>query len=571
MTSFVYYKFKSQREESRVAFNGTGISVADLKREIMVTKGLDKAQDVDIVLLDPKTDEEYQDDHIVPRSSSVLVKRTPKMAQKGKRLQSSQGSAPPSTTRPPSNYAIHSGPMSKRFDVNEVKPTINTPAVMNRSIQEDEAAALEAMFVAEQENWNATQEKMSHAQRVHTAPRFGNRRGTASGSQGSQRGTDFQQSSRYHPYSDRPIPQGYVCYRCGQKGHWIQDCPTNKDREWDGKPRLKRTTGIPRSFLKAVDNPDTTSGAGVMITPEGKLVVAQPDSASWEKQITGRAKGLTEADIRERPLSDKSLACPICSNLFREAVRTPCCSKTFCEECIQTHLLENEFTCPSCRKNIASVDRLTMDKPMRTRVMDYIDKQIAESNTEAVSQEPVDTPKKELTPREDSPADPEVSFDQQPGGPSEAAQVPGPSEPEKQPGYKENQTFAQIHAEIQQLQTMLSNPKLPMHIRNSASMQLLQKQTLLSQAQTMSTFISQAQAAAAMEGALRQAMYSQPQANYAIQSGYSQGGAWINPETQINQSHTDSPYQRLPINQRRKYMKRERPSDFVEVSGQYYQ
>jgi hypothetical protein len=35
-----------------------------------------------------------------------------------------------------------------------------------------------------------------------------------------------------------------------------------------------------------------------------------------------------------------------------------------------------------------------MDKPMRTRVMDYIDKQIAESNTEAVSQEPVDTPKK---------------------------------------------------------------------------------------------------------------------------------------------------------------------------------
>jgi protein MPE1 len=175
-----------------------------------------------------------------------------------------------------------------------------------------------------------------------------------------------------------------------------------------------------------------------------------------------------------------------------------------------------------------------------------------------------------LTPREDSPAEPEVSFDQQPGGPSEAAQIPSPSEPEKQPGYKENQTFDQIHAEIQQLQTMLSNPKLPMHIRNSASMQLMQKQTLLNQAQTMSTFISQAQAAAAMEGALRQAMYSQPQANYAAQPGYSQGG-WINPETQINQSHTDSPYQRLPINQRRKYMKRERPSDFVEISGQYYQ
>ena len=57
MTSFVYYKFKSQREESRAAFNGTGISVADLKKEIMTSKGLDKVPDVDIVLLDPKSEE----------------------------------------------------------------------------------------------------------------------------------------------------------------------------------------------------------------------------------------------------------------------------------------------------------------------------------------------------------------------------------------------------------------------------------------------------------------------------------------------------------------------------------
>ena len=62
-------------------------------------------------------------------------------------------------------------------------------------------------------------------------------------------------------------------------GHWIQDCPTNNDREFDNRPRIKRTTGIPRSFLKAVDNPTTGPlGAGVMVTPEGGYVVAQPDS-----------------------------------------------------------------------------------------------------------------------------------------------------------------------------------------------------------------------------------------------------------------------------------------------------
>jgi hypothetical protein len=63
------------------------------------------------------------------------------------------------------------------------------------------------------------------------------------------------------------------------QGHWIQDCPTNNDREYDNRPRIKRTTGIPRSFLKTVENAKNGQVAqGVMITPEGGLVVAQPDT-----------------------------------------------------------------------------------------------------------------------------------------------------------------------------------------------------------------------------------------------------------------------------------------------------
>jgi hypothetical protein len=62
-------------------------------------------------------------------------------------------------------------------------------------------------------------------------------------------------------------------------GHWIQDCPTNNDREFDHRPRIKRTTGIPRSMLKAVENPNIAElGQGVMVTPDGGYVVAQPDS-----------------------------------------------------------------------------------------------------------------------------------------------------------------------------------------------------------------------------------------------------------------------------------------------------
>lgn len=58
----------------------------------------------------------------------------------------------------------------------------------------------------------------------------------------------------------------------------------------------------------------------------------------------------------------------------------PCCGVLYCEECIHSHLLENDFVCPNCLKRINSLERLIIDKPMRTRVADYIDKTIKESN-----------------------------------------------------------------------------------------------------------------------------------------------------------------------------------------------
>ena len=51
----MFYKFKSQREESRITFDGTGISVFDLKKEIILANGLAKANDFDPVVLDPSS------------------------------------------------------------------------------------------------------------------------------------------------------------------------------------------------------------------------------------------------------------------------------------------------------------------------------------------------------------------------------------------------------------------------------------------------------------------------------------------------------------------------------------
>jgi protein MPE1 len=57
MASSVFYKFKSQREESKVSFDGTGISVFDLKKEIILANNLGKSSDFDLVVFDGSSGE----------------------------------------------------------------------------------------------------------------------------------------------------------------------------------------------------------------------------------------------------------------------------------------------------------------------------------------------------------------------------------------------------------------------------------------------------------------------------------------------------------------------------------
>ena len=57
MASSVFYKFRSSRDESKVTFDGTGISVFDLKKEIILANNLGKANDFDLALFDNSSNE----------------------------------------------------------------------------------------------------------------------------------------------------------------------------------------------------------------------------------------------------------------------------------------------------------------------------------------------------------------------------------------------------------------------------------------------------------------------------------------------------------------------------------
>lgn len=278
---------------------------------------------------------------------------------------------------------MYRGPMSVRFDGSSAPaagPTSGASQPPKQPIASavgngDEADRIAAMFQATTAQWDETQERMSHAtyRDRSGAPRRG--------------GPPRPFTGQPRPsLPDRPPPNGYVCFRCGQKGHWIQECPTNDDREFDNRPRFKRTTGIPKSMLKTVEQPtDEAQQAGVMVTSDGSYVIAQVDSETWKKN-RARAKPLSESDVYQTVPTDGSLACPLCSRLLRDAVITPCCSTRYCEECIQTHLLEHDFTCAECEKRIPDLERLKPDEETRNKVREYVRAAI-ESSEKAVADE----------------------------------------------------------------------------------------------------------------------------------------------------------------------------------------
>ena len=57
MSSSVFFRFKSQKEPSRIMFDGTGISVFDLKRDIIAANRLGDGTDFELVISSEDTNE----------------------------------------------------------------------------------------------------------------------------------------------------------------------------------------------------------------------------------------------------------------------------------------------------------------------------------------------------------------------------------------------------------------------------------------------------------------------------------------------------------------------------------
>lgn len=152
--------------------------------------------------------------------------------------------------------------------------------------------------------------------------------------------------------------------------------------------------------MKTVEKPDLlaseTSGgdskaSGIMVNAEGDFVIAQPDKATWEL-YSEKLKETSAAEKRAEAsgsyeLQARGLKCPIDQRMFVEPMKTPCCGKTYCNDCISNALIESDFVCPSCATTGVLLDNLTPDDDMGTRLKSYEEEKIIEQKQKSRGKE----------------------------------------------------------------------------------------------------------------------------------------------------------------------------------------
>ncbi|XP_077591562.1 uncharacterized protein LOC144209190 [Stigmatopora nigra] len=163
-----------------------------------------------------------------------------------------------------------------------------------------------------------------------------------------------------------------TCYRCGNVGHQVRNCPTTGDKNFDIAPKIKKSTGIPRSFMVEVDDPNIK---GAMLTSCGRYAIPTIDAQAYAIGKKEKHPFLHQDESKpedEKVPVPKDFQCLICRDLLVDSVVIPCCGNSYCDDCIRTALLDSEdHVCPTCNQSDVSPDTLIANKSLRQAVNNF--------------------------------------------------------------------------------------------------------------------------------------------------------------------------------------------------------
>ncbi|XP_019723930.1 E3 ubiquitin-protein ligase RBBP6-like isoform X2 [Hippocampus comes] len=323
----IHYKFSSKLSYATVVFDGPHITLTDLKERIMGREKL-RAGDCDLQITNAQTKEEYTDEEgLIPKGSSVIVRRVPNIRVSVKKTHNTERSA--------AHCHFASGAVKAMDDHSSSK----TLPLFSKMVN------LAAADVSEDDKIKVVMNQSAY---------------------------DPMTLSSYNKKLGGVLPANYTCFRCGNAGHHIRKCPSAGDKNFDAPPKIKKSTGIPRSFMVEVDDPNIR---GAMLTNCGRFAIPAIDAQAYAVGKKEKHPFLhqeeSEPEDENIPVPEE-LQCLICRDLLVDSVVIPCCGNSYCDDCIRTTLLDSEeHICPTCHQSDVSPDTLIANKFLRQAVNNF--------------------------------------------------------------------------------------------------------------------------------------------------------------------------------------------------------
>ncbi|KAL8158658.1 hypothetical protein V2J09_000195 [Rumex salicifolius] len=257
----VYYKFQSEKKYNSICVDSPFVTVAYLKDKIFQSRYGNRGTDLGIEISNSRTNEVYHDETmLIPKCTTVLVRRTPKHHR--------------------SRFIAH---------LNELKVDAIDDV---SSVTDDEPLKLDDEFgpeiyapLAQPTPLQASNAVLSDGD--YSTPAFY----LKCKADGPGRGGTMIRGhgSGLAGFGWNKPPQGYVCHRCNEPGHFIQHCPTNGDPDYNI-----------RSYS----------------SPSGGVAAVKPDTNEIERMSTTSSQGDLPPELN----------CPLCKEVMKDAVLTrKCC------------------------------------------------------------------------------------------------------------------------------------------------------------------------------------------------------------------------------------------------------